>query len=325
MAINYTIDDEDEEELIFREDRYVSLRRIHLRENQYVPIHLIGDAMYHHFPNESSVLHEYDHVTKLIRVKIGDFLGPNKVINWEYNRAPDYVRIPEIAKTIYETKHNPIRTIFYTNYNFKTDKFEIIDGSHRFKALELLLSLSNNNGRIIDPKMRNENNEDVAMWFDNSDISWLLNDCIILYVCFQSSLNELISLRNTINLSQPMTYEIPPDPFNEKYQIINVIADDYQLKYRKNFSKSTGENYLKANGMTTRNKFIELLVVLYDKHAVNVNRAGILQQQLRAANNKIHEKILRNELKISEKTKNRCDDSGCYLFIYKNSFLEDFI
>ena len=113
--------------------------------------------------------------------------------------------------------------------------------------------------------------------------------------------------------------------FDEKYQVINQIADNYQLRYKKNFSESDNEIYLKTNGMTNRNKFIELLSILYDKYTINVNRIGILQNHLNVANNKIYIGINELRIKCNDKTKKRCDETGCYLFVYKNNVLENII
>ena len=291
--------------------------------NDYIPINHINTLILHHFPNDSSMIHDYNINTKLFRIKIRD-LFPDKICNWEFNRDPDYIRIPAIARNIYETRQNPIKTMFYMNYNFKIDKFELIDGCHRFKALEMLVSLNKNNGRIIERKLRNENNDEIAEWFDNYNIDWLLDNYIIIYICFQSSYKDLEILRENINLSQPMRY-IKNSEFDEKYQVINQIADNYQLRYKKNFSESDNEIYLKTNGMTNRNKFIELLSILYDKYNINVNRIGILQNHLIDANNKIYSDINELRIKCNDKTKKRCDETGCYLFIYKNNVLENII
>lgn len=305
---------------------YSDLRKIHLKNNVFVPVHLINDVVVHHFPNNSSILHDYTSTIKLLKIKVRDLLVQNKIVNWEYNREPDYIRIPTISKSIYENRCNPIKTLFYMNYNFKNDNFEIIDGSHRFKALEMLLSLNNNNGKIIDAKLRNTEGNENAEWFDVNDITWLLNEYVIIYCCFQSTQNELMQLRDNINLSQPMEIIPSSTPIHdEKYQIINKMADEYQIRYKKNFSDSNDDSYLKSNGMTNRNKFIKLLSNLYNKYNIDINRVGILHQHLQTANENIHNKLISGNLKCSQKSKKRCDESGCYLFMYKNDVLEEFI
>lgn len=294
--------------------------------NDFVPTKFIKNVISHHFPNESLIIHEYTDNIKLLKIKICD-LFPNKVCNWKQNREPDYVRIPAIAKNIYETKINPIKTMFYMNYNLKNDNFELIDGCHRFKALEMILSLSENQGKIIDPKLRNENNDELSEWFTNHDINWLLNEYVIIYICFNSPMNDLEMLRENINLSQPMRY----NAYGEKYQVINQIADNYQLRYKKNFSESDNETYLKSNGMTNRNKFIELLNAVYDKYICELenanihNRYGIIQRYLIIANENIYYDIIETRIKCNEKTRKRCDETGCYLFVCKNNVLENII
>ena len=107
------------------EDPYKIFRNKH-RTYNHIPLNSIEVVLRHHFPNDSSILHDYDDSAKLLRIKICDLLSSN-VSNWEHNREPDFIRIPDIAKYIYESR-KPVKTMFYANYNFTRDCFEIIDG-----------------------------------------------------------------------------------------------------------------------------------------------------------------------------------------------------
>jgi len=319
---------QEEEEPHFRhtrqQDNYDEFRNAN-RRNDYVPINKIEYVFSHHFPH-SSMIHDINRDIKLCSIKISDLLNTH-IINWQFNREPDVVRIPEIAKYIYESRTR-IQTMFYINYNFKQDRFELIDGVHRYRALKMIKSLSEENGIIIDDRLRGEDGETVATWFNpNESIDWLLNGYVIVQINFISTEDELITLRDDINNSQPMPIEIRENSRDiEKNGIVNKIADEYISKYKKCFAiRSNNDKYLRNNRITNRDKFIILLSTLYDKYNININRIGILKNRLENANDKIRDKLEKNEISCKDSIKNICNESGCYLFLYRDDKLLEII
>lgn len=327
------VDDEDNEECSVEATQqpqqtqqtqqiYVQYRNKYKREN-YIPTTHIDMAFSHHFPN-SSIIYNINEDIKLCSIKISDLLQAN-VINWEFNRQPDQVRVPEIARHIYDSRKH-INTHFYLGYNFKNDRFEIIDGSHRYWALKMLKSLSDANGEIIDDRLRN-NNETVATWFNpQENIEWLLNSYSIVQINFKSSKNELILLRDDINHSQPMPTEMREFSQDiEKNGIINRIADEYINRYKQCFADSNNESYMRSNRKTNRDKFIVLLSKLYDKYNIDINRVGTLQQRLEIANDKIRCELQDNKIKCNQNIKSKCQETGCYLFLHRDETLFNLI
>ena len=320
---------EEEEEPHFRhtrqQDNYDEFRNAN-RRNDYVPINKIEYVFSHHFPY-SSMIHDINRDIKLCSIKISDLLNTH-IINWQFNREPDVVRIPEIAKYIYESRTR-IQTMFYINYNFKQDRFELIDGVHRYRALKMIKSLSEENGIIIDDRLRGEDGETVATWFNpNESIDWLLNGYVIVQINFISTEDELITLRDDINNSQPMPIEIRKNSQDiEKNGIVNKIADEYMSKYKKCFAKktSTTDKYLRDYRITNRDKFIILLSTLYDKYNINTERIGTLKNRLEIANNKIKIELQENKIKCKDEVKTRCRQSECYLFLYRDDELLEII
>ena len=316
---NHNPNEEIEHNELSIEEKYKQFKNTYKR-NDYIPINYIDLVISHHFPN-SSMIHNINEGIKLCNIKILDLLNAH-IINWECNREPDKIRIPEIARYIYESKTR-IQTMFYLNYNFKQDRFEIIDGTHRYNALKMIKTLNDENGIIIDERLRGENGENVTTWFNPSeDIDWLLNINVIVQINFTSTKNELIILRNDINNSQPMPIEIRENYQDvEKNGIVNRIVDEYSHRYKKCFGSSNGDTYLRNNRKTSRDKFVILLSKLYDKYNININRIGTLQQKLEIANDKIRIELLENKIKCNEAIKNRCRETGCYLFLYKDEDL----
>jgi|LakMenEpi03Aug12_release.lakeMendotaPanAssembly.Ray.scaffolds.fasta_scaffold18244_5 hypothetical protein len=302
---------------------YDEFRNAH-RRCDYIPSNKINLAFSHNFPN-SSIICDVNEDIKMCNVKISSLLNAD-IINWQFNREPDVVRIPKISRYIYESRTR-LQTIFYLNYNFKCDKFEIIDGTHRYCALKMLKSLHDEGGIIIEELLRNDDGHHVAHWFNcEENIDWLLNSYVIVQINFKSTKNELIILRNDINHSQPMPVEIQEILQDvEKNGIINQIANEYIHRYKKSFADSNNETYLRSNRRTNRDNFVVLLSKIYDKYNININRVGTLQQKLKDANDKIRNKLLENNIKCNETIKTRCRDNGCYLFLYKNCELEELI
>jgi hypothetical protein len=321
-------DEDDDEVLYFPDDsqEYANFRETYKRHS-HVPLNCVDVVVNHHFPTESATIHEYDNSTRLLKVKISDLLSAN-VVNWEFNREPDFVRIPEIARYIYESKKT-ISTMLYVNYNFKRDSFELIDGTHRYKALQMISSLHRENGENIDPRLQDPDVSSTKVsWFTDTNIEWLMNMHIIVHVCFNTTLDDLINLRDNINCSQPMPINIRPgidQTSIEKTNILNTIVKEYSQKYKRCFANSDNPSYLRSHKKTSADKFTSLLASLYDKYNININRVGTLKQKLEIANEIIRSRLLNNEIRCSKDVKDRCLETGCCLFIYDNDTLEELI
>ena len=202
------LEQEEQEKMEYNEFRNAYKR------HEYIPSDKINVAFSYNFQHSSIICSANENI-KICNIKLSSFLNAH-VINWEYNRDPDVVRIPEIAKYIYESKTR-IQTMFYLNYNFKHDRFEIIDGIHRYCALKMLKSLYDEDGLIIDDRLRNENGDNITSWFNpGENIDWLLNSEVIVQINFKSTYNELIILRDDINHSQPMPILVRPSLDIEK-------------------------------------------------------------------------------------------------------------
>lgn len=282
------------------------LFRQRYRQSNFVPEDKINYIIQHHFGVNSGVIYEYSTSDKLLKIKVSDLLSA-PIFNWGRNREPDPLRIPKIAKDIFE-KRQMFKTLMYLNYNFKTDKFEIIDGLHRYLALNLLKSLNLNSGCTI---------QETEWYLATIDMNWLYNSELIIYCSFHSTEDDLKDLRENINCSQPMEMVLREDNSSEdlvRINIINTIADEWQKKYRRSFSSGADEGYMKTYGLTNRMKFLVMVSNIYDTYNININHIGLLKQILNDANQRARDLALSGQIRCSEKTKQRCQETGCYLF-----------
>ena len=90
------------------------------------------------------------------------------------------------------------------------------------------------------------------------------------------------------------------------------------MKYKKHFSSASNP----ITGNTNRNKFIELLDKLYEKHNIRSCNSDKLRKLLDNANERISTNI---PPKASVDARVKCRETGCYLFLVKNNILEDII
>ena len=89
-------------------------------------------------------------------------------------------------------------------------------------------------------------------------------------------------------------------------------------KYKKHYSSSANP----IIGNTNRNKFVDLLDKIYDKYKISESKVQLFRQVLEEANAKLSHNI---PTKASIDTRVKCKETGCYLFLYKNDKLEEFI
>lgn len=279
-----------------------------------IPIDLINYIIEYFF-KKSLIVHKYEQNILLVSIPISSLLEA-PIVNWCQNREPDLIRIPDIASYIYN-KHKPIETILYLSFNNKKQQFDIIDGIHRFSALKYI---KEKNSAPLD--LINE-----PEFGSNNDASWLYNSYIVINIRFNADIGELITLRDSLNKTQPMPTVLMDDNTSETFirkDIIEKIATEWQVKYTKSFSSSNDDGYLKSNGLTNRTKFSTLLGTLYDKYNIDITRINILRQILEEGNKNMQEKVLKTMIG-SAKARLRCKETGCYLFIYRNDQLEDML
>lgn len=283
---------------------YTSARLPYI-SSEFIPVNLIPIIIQHHFPS-SELLLSYNDNHRIYKILVKDLLV-DSVKNWEYNRPPDMARCPDIARTIYSSK-KPIDTMFYLTYTNKMEKFEVLDGIHRLTSLKIIKEENSKPLELLWP----------GEFGSNNDASWLYNQYILVNIRFNTTLGELVEVFKNLNKCQAVPELYIRDHKKEKRDIIDTIANEWYVKYKKHFSSSANP----ITGNTNRNKFVELLDKLYDKHKIDETNTNKLRKLLEDANIKIMGNI---PSKSTIDVRIKCKDSGCYLFLYKNDKLEEII
>jgi hypothetical protein len=292
-------------------DDYKILREPH-KNNEFIPICLISHIIKHHF-NSSKLLHSFSPNHLLFKIQIKDILNA-PINNWEYNRPPDMARCPVIANYIYNS-NKPIDTMMSMTYKNNNDSFEVLDGIHRLTALRIIHT-ENIKSKPLDLVTPIQEG-DYPFGSDN-DADWLYNQYLIVNIRFNADLGDLIESFKTLNKSQTVPDIYIRDVAKEKRDVIETISNDWQIRYKKHFSSSANP----IVGNTNRNKFVDLLDKIYDKYNIDETKLIKFKQVLENANTLISMNI---PTKTSIDARVKCRETGCYLFLYKNDILENFI
>ena len=239
-------------------------------------------------------LHSYDTDHKLIKLSIKEMLELN-IVNWKYNRPPDEIRCNEIAE--YFTKFTPdILQPFVFHYLSDTQQYEALDGIHRWSSLTKMNNLEQMNEKYVL----------IHVYKDKSD-GFLVD-------IFQN-LNKTVPVPN-------LYFRANNEDTAEK-QMIEYITKDWMKKYTSHFSPNSNCNVPNIN----RDTFIELITDIYKTQQIRSKEK--LEDVLQGANQKIKGRVENgyrdNRNKFSDKQKEKCVKSGCYLFLYRPDIIKTII
>lgn len=285
-------------------DLYTIVRSPYIA-TEYIPSNIIPIIMKHFFESSELVL-AYNDNHAIYKIMIKDLLV-STIKNWEYNRPPDMARCPDIARYIYNSK-KPIDTMLYLSFNNLKEIFEVLDGIHRITALKII---KEENSKPLDLLDQHD-------FGSGNDASWLYNQYLLVNIRFNATLGELIEVFKNLNKSQAVPELYIRDLVKEKRDIIDTIANEWFVKYKKHFSSSANP----VTGNTNRNKFVDLLDKLYEKHKIDESNGDTLRNLIKDANTRLSMNI---PSKASIDIRVKCKETGCYLFLYKNDKLEEFI
>lgn len=269
------------------------------KQSETIPLNSIPIIMEHYFKGSRQILQlnqSHSHAVYLIEIK---YLLNEFVENWKHNRDPDMARIPIIVEKIYN-KRNPIETMFYLSFNHKTEKFYVLDGIHRITALKLI---------------KQENLTKLGV---NANL--LFNQHVLVNIRFNFTHGDLCNAFEDLNSCRPvpelyMGKQEEEQEEENKGKIIKNIANDWYHKYKKHFSSSSKPN----TGNTNRDKFVDLLDKLYDKHQCKN------ENKLREILDLTNEDLSLDNPKVSIDALYKCKETGCYLFLLKNDKLLEHI
>ena len=244
------------------------------------------------FPSHS-ILHEYTSDHLIIKVKVHDLVQA-PIMNWQYNRPADSMRCEEIAKYMYRSK-KPVDTMLYLSLNQKTNQFDVIDGIHRYTALMYI-------------KKQTDELDFVTNAFGTDPCDWLFISYIILNIRLHATDGELVELFQSLNKSNPIPELYVRDVKKDKKDCVEHVCHMWQTSYKLHFSASNKPQKPNIN----RDRFIDVLDAVYDKLHLTEETKGKLEQALQRTN--VH--ISQNLPKLTKSIKEKCELTGCWLFIY---------
>jgi hypothetical protein len=282
-----------------------SISRAPYVNSEFIPSNMISIVINHFFPSSELIL-SYSENHGVYKILIDDLLG-DAIKNWTYNRPPDMERCPEIARYIYNSK-KPFDTMIYLSFCNKTEVFEVLDGIHRLTALKIIKEENSKPLELLCP----------GEFGSDNNANWLFKQYILVNIRFNSTQGELIEVFKNLNKSQTVPELYIRDTSREKRDIIDTIANEWYVLYKRHFSSAANP----IRGNTNRNKFVELLDVLYDKYKIDSSNVKKLITCLKNANAKCGENI---HSKVSVDIRLKCKETGCYLFLHKNDVLKKII
>lgn len=268
------------------------------QNQEYIPVSIISPFIKQAFLS-SIILHDFSLFHKIIKIKISDLLNAN-ISNWKYNRPPDINRCNDIANYIYYKK-SPIDTMLYLSFNNFSKTFDVIDGIHRYTSLKIIKEHNSKPLDLLTP----------SDFGNNNDANWLFDSYIIINLRINATEGELIELFKNLNKSNPIPELYLCNANQDKKDIIEKVVKEWQSKYPSHFS-SKAKPY-KPN--VNRDRFIDLLEIIYDKYEINQDKKHLLENLLERTNTNISYNVPRKITK-SKSINDKCVETGCWLFIY---------
>ena len=275
------------------------------KNNEFLPINIINSMLIGYF-NSCQILHDYTSNHKILKIQVKDLLSA-PITNWQYNRPADLTRCNDIARYIYNSK-NPIDTMLYLSFNNLKQSFDVIDGIHRYTSLKII---QEHNSAALDLLTPLE-------FGSNNDAKWLYDSYIIVNIRINATEGELIELFKSLNKSNPIPELYVRDVNKNKKDTIEKVANNWQIKYKSHFSSNSKPNKPNVN----RDRFIDLLDDIYDKYKIGEDSKFCLEKLLERTNTDISYNIPR---KLTQSIKEKCVNSGCWLFIYSIDELKKMI
>lgn len=225
------------------------------------------------------------------------YLKQLNIENWKYNRPHDSKRISSISKLI--NKQNYIDGIIYLSKVIENKGLEhneiyiCYDGIHRLQALKYLDKQTPNNINIGNIVL-------LVHYINDYDEDYVREKF--------TSLNKCVPVPEIYNETSRKLHNI---------QLIQEIVQIITNKYADMFKSTSRPNVPHQN----RDIFTDLVTNIIeelDLYHYNIDDVIYL---FRNFNNIMKKIVIENsdkKLKLSLKQKQKCEQSDCYLFVYKN-------
>ena len=267
------------------------------QNKENIPMDIIPAVLRASFPSYI-VVHTYSPQHQIIKIPICDLFQGGHIVNWEYNRPPDHERCEDIA-THFVASKKPVDTMMYVCLNHKKEKYDMIDGIHRYTALSILFEQSTHVDLITN---------------EYGDLSQLMNSIVLLNVRINSTEGEKTDLFLSLNKSNPVSELYLRNPKKEKKECIEEVVEDWHKRYKVHFSLTNRPNRPNIN----RNRFMDILSEVYDRLKITQETIGKLGETMRRVNQMISQNPPKQ---ASAEMQKKCKESGCWLFLYSDEAL----
>lgn len=252
----------------------------------------------------------YTHLTyspnhKLLILTIEQLVKELNPVRWVHNRPADEMRVLAMASSIYRNR-TAFDTILYLHYNSQENRYEILDGLHRYSAIK---HIYDNNSRSNPDFITGDE------YGYGCSASWFYNASIMVSLHIDKSPGELHVIFENLNKAVPISEIYIPPVTNEseiRKQRIMDSAADWQRRFPKHFSTSNSFQVPNMN----RDRFMDILAEVYDK----LDGADLVNI-LAVANEYFANIVKQGKYKVSESTHKKCTETGCWLFVYKGDIL----
>lgn len=260
---------------------------------EFIPVHQIAALLTRSFPHAVSV-HAYSTTHQILKMPIRTLLQA-PMANWEHNRPADPTRCEDIAHYLAKSK-KPVDTMMYAAWNNKRQTFDILDGIHRYTALQLLHRQASEFG----------------------DLGWLWDSVLLLNVRIHSTEGERIDLFQTLNKSNPIPELYVRDTRKDKRDCIEALTLQWTQQYKTHFQPTRKPNRPNAN----RDRFMELLSDTYDTLNLTEETKHKLEEALERTNHHISQNL---PVRLAPTIQEKCEKTGCWLFVYRMEELGDLL
>jgi len=235
-----------------------------------------------------TIQHSPNHYT--FKIKMRKFLKL-KMLKWKFNRPPNHERAKEIAECLLHKKY-PLSFMFQCIYNKQEHGLEIIDGLHRYYAI-----------KYLDSQLE-----------DNELNGWFYNSVLLIEAKTNNTEGEVIDWFQSINKCSPVS-DLYINSQDEKKEIVEEVVKKYNADYSSHFTGARPYFY-----NTNIEKFTELICYIYEIHEISFENKQNIYKILEDINKSIEEKVKNDNpkkfnKKITQKSMEKCYNSGLYLFL----------
>lgn len=280
-------------------------RRLNITENVVNP----RDDFCQFVSIHEKVVYKYTDDYFVCVCTVDELLRAN-IKNWEHNRPPDYNRCVSIAELIY-VSNQPVTGVIsiYMDTSGGNHIYYIVDGIHRYTALEHIKRENSKSEDLITPNQ----------FGHNGNAKWLYDSPVLVCIRKNMSKPQVADWFRAINNSNPVPELYINETKNEKMVLIESIVEEWTQKYKTHFTSSV--HYQRPN--ITRDAFIGLLDKMYDLMKITKDNEIELLWKLENLNLLVQTTIPRKPYPKSSWEK--CVKTGCYLFLWKPDVIIEFV